>query len=183
MKNKWRLYLAIYEKPRLDGLEPGYHWTLILGPKQECADKVKGSICVRYHVTDHIGTKKVPWFFDSTPTASGRDSSVICRLQLGKVHPDKVKDLEDTIRDERRIRSSEVDWSCCVWTKEAVQGIENAGILKHDNIQSIDVDELEIVAKRFADAIMKYGLKKGNGIPLTKMYSKDSMYMPMPMPP
>lgn len=183
MKNKWRLYLAIYEKPSVGNLEPSYHWTLILGPKRECADKNKGSISVRYHVTDQVGTEKVPWFFDSHPTASGQDSSVICRLQIGKVHPDKVKNLEATIRDERRIRSSEVDWSCCMWVKEAVQSIDQASILKHNNPQVIDVDELEIVAKRYADAIMKHGLRKGIGIPPTKKYSVDSVYMPMPVPP
>lgn len=170
--NKRRLFLALYHVTALeDGFKTeAYHWTLLLAPK----DEKNGSAADwrRYHITDLLGVKRVPWYFEQRMANEGVQQPqevLICRLQLGKVRESDFGRMEQTLGDTRRLFESDKSgyFSCRIWTKAAVAALQEAQLVQSAAV--LDAANLEWEAKnlaREAEKSRQYGkvdMYKGQG--------------------
>lgn len=159
---KRKLFVALYH---ITGAEDGaqgeaYHWTLLLAPKDE--KNSNAADCRRYHVTNILGVKHVPWYYEQRmPCNKGaKRETLICRLQLGKVKEADMAQFEEVVGSPRCINRGGRGgyFSCRVWTRNAVEALQDFGMVQTTAI--LDGGNVEWEAKDLArrvEATREYG--------------------------
>ncbi|KAK8044659.1 hypothetical protein PG993_004683 [Apiospora rasikravindrae] len=121
--NKPRLYIALFARggaPRMPNFEDKYHWSFIVGPKNES----EGSRGTKFHVKNFVGSQDgvagSMWQYEEAEVPMAPVSGLLVRVMIAKVN-DKDR-LQEVFRGIPT-RPSIPGWNCVGWVKEAVEAL------------------------------------------------------------
>ncbi|KAJ3482859.1 hypothetical protein NLG97_g7459 [Lecanicillium saksenae] len=107
--DKPRLYLALYARGGA-----GYHWALIVGPKQE--DRTTRG--VRYHAKQQL----MQWHYDEVEIPTAATNMILVRMLAAKIL--KMERVEAILRSVP-VRPNVPGWTCRSWVTEAYEKLRN----------------------------------------------------------
>ncbi|KAH9854302.1 hypothetical protein C2E23DRAFT_883901 [Lenzites betulinus] len=167
--DKFRLYLAMYDNGKLvaPGDPPQIHWALMVGPKfEEPLSLLKTNVL--YHATNR--TRGGHWEFERREVECVRSRSMLGRILLGKVEQYDWSTVELMLGDRRRIGNGEQGWDCWVWIEGALIDLLHYDVLRLQNRGGIDLRHLKDYGRALCGEIIREGLDRGDGIPVTVDY-------------
>ncbi|OJD12694.1 hypothetical protein AJ78_06745 [Emergomyces pasteurianus Ep9510] len=142
VRNKNRLYVALYPTGGGNNEAPRYHWGLLVGPKVEGTSEVPGT---RYHVKNNPIDG---WVYEELPVRDVRTTnSLLARVLIGKVENDAR--LKNTFRGVPVIQN-DPNWRCRTWVTNAVAAIARDG--KSVGTAELDWDKIEATARQYVSS-------------------------------
>ncbi|KAK8131508.1 hypothetical protein PG984_007946 [Apiospora sp. TS-2023a] len=121
--NKPRLYVALFARggaPTMPQFEDKYHWSFIVGPKEE----LEGSTGSKFHVKNFVGSQNgvvgSMWQYEETEVPMTPVNGLLVRVLIAKVN-DKER-LQEIFRGVPT-RPGVAGWNCVGWVKEAVHAL------------------------------------------------------------
>ena len=155
----------------------GYHWAILLAPKDVPLSTSEDKDSIRWDVTNEDNPAN-NWRFRRAPVNQFLSISLCARILLAKFD---AKDRESTlvsvgeVLESVEIKQSNPTFTCRVWILIAVQALENNGLIKL-NVPPVG---LEASVTAFGDKCMgdiqsrKVGIAKGGApaIPVLDMRS------------
>lgn len=94
----------------------------------------------------------------------------MARLAVGKVGPDKETELEEMLKDERRIRPEDPEFNSQVWVEEALADLLGAGVVQPFAKKLMDIAGVVRAAQEYSVEVQDRGWDTGHGIPKTYEY-------------
>jgi len=128
IKDKDRLYLTLNH--RYD--KPGYHWAILLAPKDVSGSTSEDKDSTRWDVTNE-DKQANSWSFREVPVNQYLSMSLCARILLAKFDR---KERESTlvsvgeVLESVEIKQSDPTFTCRVWALSAAQALEDNGLIK-----------------------------------------------------
>ncbi|KAF8148197.1 hypothetical protein B0H34DRAFT_737268 [Crassisporium funariophilum] len=131
-EKKNRLYIDFQHR---NG-KPGFHWSLVLGPKIEAADNELD--CHLFHVTNTVLDKTdimedgyIPWRYIEKPVNNHRDRSLVGRILVAKLPAhlsvsEQALEINDILRGVAIVQRDST-WTCRVWAINALAALKATG--------------------------------------------------------
>jgi hypothetical protein len=155
VSNKPRLYVAQYAQGGDESVRPRrFHWALLVCPKSD------NGPTYRYHVINTLqpGVAGQRWRFEARPLANFSTQLLLTRMLIAKI--DRPADLGRSLESLRLVQGDPA-WTCRVWVSEAIQQLDQDGILGHSKIT--DWARIEQACREYAES--KYAVRRWSDEP------------------
>ncbi|MCJ1386463.1 hypothetical protein MMC17_009589 [Xylographa soralifera] len=121
--DKNRLYIALYARSgtsKMPGGEDKYHWSFIIGPKNESKSTTGRRCHAKETMKNVAGTVQNVWEFEDRQISLLPTSAILIRIMIGKV-ADKARLREAFAKTPIRAGyDGYEDWNCVSWAQEAL---------------------------------------------------------------
>jgi hypothetical protein len=175
--NKDRLYVALYNRGRVNPDDSPYHWALLVGPKTEEVD----SDATRYHIRNRIDpvSKREIWVYEALPIKAAPTSMILTRIMIAKVADNAAL---ERVLERIPIRQGDPEWRCRHWVIEAVAAL-NADPKALGTKVTGNWAPIEAEARRYTDAKVASGrymsghaLQHSGRVPTYDMLDNAELY-------
>jgi hypothetical protein len=131
-----------------------FHWALLVCPKSG------NGPTYRYHVINTLqpGVAGQRWRFEARPLANFSTQLLLTRMLIAKI--DRPADLGRSLESLRLVQGDPA-WTCRVWVSEAIQQLDQDGILGHSKIT--DWARIEQACREYAES--KYAVRRWSDEP------------------
>lgn len=131
VSDKDRLYIALHARSG-----PGYHWSLITGPKVEDQD-AQGK---RFHAkeTMNAAVGRYQWEYETTNIRLTPERQVLVRIMFAKViNPARLVEVMSRVASHQDIPT----WRCRHWVRDAIAALKVDGqVLGSANLDWTDLE-------------------------------------------
>ncbi|KAJ8119444.1 hypothetical protein ONZ43_g3601 [Nemania bipapillata] len=135
---RFRLYIGIHPSGVVNNEKLKYHWTLMIGPRDEEKEMVAGT---RFHVTNSI----YGWKFEEISLRDIKTTSTL----LARILIAKITDEERLVALLRRVPvvQNNAEWRCRTWVASALAAIAEDG--KCVGPAELDWEKIEACGRRY----------------------------------